>query len=72
MSGWRDKATKAHKLIALVIKEVPRQSPSWLELMVAKAKLEEAREELTDSLSILNALPSVREASKHITVRPAR
>jgi hypothetical protein len=59
---WRDDVVKANDLID----EAAESGSSWIELMLADAKLKEAKEAISSALTRLNACKTVREAKKHV------
>lgn len=61
---WRYDVQHASDLL----KEASTSGSTWLDLMFADAKLQEAKEAITSALARLNSKPSVIEAKKHLHV----
>jgi hypothetical protein len=61
---WRDNA----KAAAYLVRDAIDCQSSWVDLLMADAKLQGAKEAIGSALTRLNAIPTVIEAKKHVQI----
>jgi len=63
---WRNDLAKAQK----ALKQAQHSGTSWVDLLFAEQHLKAAKEAISSALTRLNGVKTVREAKKHVTLRP--